>query len=879
MRSIIICFLILLSFASFGQTDTSKQISPLDKLSPDELLQYYINEKAPEYPKGPLFVGDSLYGDLNNRTIPTNTVMGEGIYRGDIDSRSTEDGINGAATNDIQALKPKISIGAGRLGFYGDLYEKTFQSPLTARLAYDLNVSQRLTRYLQLNFNVMFGKLGANEFTLNRYENFQSEIRAGGLNLLYDFGNFIPDRYKVRPFVSIGITGFEFLSKTDLFDKNGIRYNYWSDGSIKDMAEGSAGAMFAKDIKRDYVYETDIRERNADGFGKYPERAFAMPIGVGFIMQVTERVDAKFNFQLFFSSTDYIDGVTNKSVGNRIGNTAKDNFSYSSFSIQYDLLATKTAKQPKDAYGKVDWLALDNEDHDKDGVRDWDDKCHGTPEGVKVNEFGCPEDDDKDGVANYMDDENPSPPGAPVNGRGVAQTDEYWARWYAEYNDTVGLDKKTEYVGNIFDLASNKPKMDNDKTMYTIELGRYANGVPSEEMAVLLSIGDIRSTTLEDGTTVIYTAGNYDKISKAIKRRDAFLDDGSKNAKVSTLKGKRVETLTDDDVQKLLAKEKAADLLAGNNSGNTNGNGTNNGNASNNGNNSASNNGNGTNNGNASNNGNNSGNANGNNSGSNNGNNSGNNNGINNGNTTNNGNNTGNDNGSGTNNGNATNNGNNSGNTNGNVNDSNNGKEVFSDEAEFGKNDIVYRVQLGAYKNKINPSIFNTSAGVLELKMGENLFRYVTRGYKTIEDAASIRADLVIQGYSDAFVTAYQGGKRIPLNKTKATVESNFKEDLNEEKTFSSVNKNLVKFKIQLGALKKSGKEAEFNELFKDVKDLEMKGTNTGMLRYTAGSFTNYDEAEKFRKQLEELGFSDAFIIATFKSDVISIQEAMELLK
>lgn len=848
MRGLLSCVLFLMVFSFFGQTDTSKQVSPLDNLSPEQLLQYYINEKDPGYPKGPLYIGDSLFTDLNTKTIPTTTVNGEGIYRGDMDSRRMDDGLPNGVDNEFQALKPKVSLGMGRLGFYGDLYEKTFQSPLTARFAYDLAVSQRLTRYLQLNFNVIFGKLGANEVTLNRYENFQSEIRAGGLNLMYDFGNFIPDRYRVRPFISLGITGFEFLSKTDLMDAAGNRYYYWSDGSIKNMAEGSSGAMFATDLKRDYIYETDIRERNADGFGKYAERAFAMPVGAGFIMQVTERFDAKFNFQLFFTSTDYIDGITNNSVGKRAGNAARDNFSYSSFSVQYDLLAKKTQKLPKDAYEKIDWLALDKEDHDKDGVTDWVDKCHGTPEGVKVNEFGCPEDDDKDGVPNYMDDENPSPAGVPVNGRGVAQTDEYWARWYAEYNDTVGLDKKTQYVGNIFDLASNKPRLSDEKTMYTIELGRYANGVPPGEMAELLSIGDIRSTTLDDGTTVVYTAGNYDKISKAIKRRDAMVNDGNKNAKVSSLKGKKIENLSDDEVKKLLDKEKEDDALAGNtNGGAGNTNGTNNTAGGNN------------------NNTNNSGNAtntNGNNSGGNNGNNA---------------------NGSGNNaGGNGNTNGNNENTAGGNTNSSGNstsGGGNLNDEPEFSKNDIVYRVQLGAYKNKINPSIFNTSAGVLELKMGENLFRYVTRGYKTIEEAAAIRADLVIQGYSDAFVTAYQGGKRIPLNKTKATVESNFKEDLNEEKTFSSVNKKLINFKIQLGALKKPDKEAELKELYKDIKDIEMKNTNTGMLRYTAGSFTNYDEAEKYRKQLEEQGFADGFIIATFKGEIISIQEAMELLK
>ncbi|HRD37573.1 MAG TPA: hypothetical protein PLC65_02985, partial [Bacteroidia bacterium] len=89
------------------------------------------------------------------------------------------------------------------------------------RVGYDLNVSHRLNRYLMINFNLLFGKLGAYENLPNRHENFQSEIRAGGINLLYDFGNFIPDRYRIRPFVSLGITSFEFLSKTDLYDRNG----------------------------------------------------------------------------------------------------------------------------------------------------------------------------------------------------------------------------------------------------------------------------------------------------------------------------------------------------------------------------------------------------------------------------------------------------------------------------------------------------------------------------------------------------------------------------------------------------------------------------------------------------------------------------------
>ncbi|MBL7917900.1 MAG: SPOR domain-containing protein, partial [Bacteroidia bacterium] len=200
-------------------------------------------------------------------------------------------------------------------------------------------------------------------------------------------------------------------------------------------------------------------------------------------------------------------------------------------------------------------------------------------------------------------------------------------------------------------------------------------------------------------------------------------------------------------------------------------------------------------------------------------------------------------------------------------------------ESSFNSDDIVYRVQLGAFKNKISASVFNTSAGVLELKTGESVYRYVTKGYKTIEEAAQVRADLVIQGYSDAFVTAYKGGKRIPMIATKATVEKGYKEDLNENKVFSSVNKKLVMFKIQLGPNKKPNQVASAEERFKDLKNLEKQTTTTGNVRFTSGSFTGYDAAEKYRKELEGKGFTDAFIIATFKDELISIQEALELLK
>lgn len=719
------------------------------------------------------------------------------------------------------------------MSFHGDLYSRHYQAPWTAKTGYDLNISQRLFKPLQLNFNVLFGKLGGNEWRDNRQENFQSEIRAGGVSLIYDFGNFIRDDYRIRPWISLGLTSFEYLSKTDLYDNKGNKYYYWSDGSIKNMDEHSPNAANAIDLVRDYRYETDIRESNKDGFGKYQERAWAMPVGAGALMKLTDRFDFKIGFQYYFTTTDYIDGLSNKSVGYRAGTRAKDNFVYTSFSLQYDLVTkrNKLDTLSDNYFDGVDWLAIDKDDYDKDGVRDWDDKCHGTPEGVPVDQFGCPFDDDKDGVPNHADDELATAAGIEVNMRGVGLTDEYWQNWYDQYNDSGNVTNQ-QIVENFY---AKKPKVDStalanggadasksDK-VYTVELARYNGPVPTEEMAKLLSIGDVKSTMLPDNTTVMYTAGTYKEIQNAVKRRDEFIAEGNKGAQVGYFKkdGDLVR-LNDDEIAALIAGNgKTKDPLAANTSTNAAASGTNT-----------------------------AGNTDGN------------------GKTDNNGNVAGGD----------------PNNSNGNSGNTRNNSPLAEgaldeNENQFAKGDIVYRVQLGAYRNRISKGIFRNAGGeVLEMKGEDGYFHYSTKGFKTIQGAAGLRADLVVEGYGDAFITAYKDGKRIPLSATKATVESKQKENLNDNVAFSSVDKTQISFKVQLGALRKAGGN-DMEDKTKDLQDVEKQGTGSGMIRYTSGSFSDYSKADDHRKALNEKGFPEAFVIAVFKGEVISIQEALELLK
>lgn len=672
-----------------------------------------------------------------------------------------------------EIFKPTIGIGAGNLSFYGDLYNKHFQKPVVSRLAYELTLSQPLAKPLFINFYVMFGKLGANERTKNRNENFESMVRLGGIQLMYDFSNFIKNKQAVRPYILAGVEGFEFLSKSDLKDRFGNTYYYWSDGSIKNMAEGSVGAANAVNLVRDYSYDSDIRELNKDGFGKYQERSWGIPVGAGFYMNVGERAKFRFGATMHFTFTDYIDGITENSKGMRKGNSANDHFMMVSASIHYDLVIKKSDPMldtlESDHFKDVDFLAIDKGDEDGDGVLDFDDYCHGTPAGVKVDAKGCGLDEDKDLIPDHRDFELPTPTTLIADGNGIGITDEMAQRMYNMYYDSVGLssDGKVRIVDLDSARRGKKDAPGLQPKIFTVELARYKGGVPSDEMAFLLSIGDVESIDL-GGETVVYVAGNYADIRLAIQRRDEFRAEGIKTARAGYFKGKEYFPLSDADVQKELeAATKSGTSIAGNN---------------------------------------------------------------------------------------------------------NTPK----------KDQVVYRVQLGAYKTKLPQSMFSKAGNVIELQTEDGYYRYASGAYTTLNDAAFHRAELVLEGYSDAFVTAYKNGKRISMTQAGATYEKQdqgYKENLDEKSnTSGAIDKSRVIFKIQLGVLKKANDSA-FEDKISGLSGVSKQQASNGLMRYMTGEFKTYNDATKYKQRLAEQGFPEAFVIATFNGEIISIQEALELLK
>ena len=417
---------------------------------------------------------------------------------------------------------PTVGLGVGMFKFYGDILDANYGNPLISNIGYDLHVHQQLNSFLTAKFYVLFGTLSANERSANRNLNFKSKITVGGFALMYNFDQLLPKDRIVSPFISLGIESVEFHSKTDLYDEFGNEYNYWADGSIRNMPESDPNAANAIIIQRDYFYETDMRELNYDGNGKYPERTFAIPLGVGAKMHMTKNIDFTVGTSFHFTFSDLIDNVNSKSSGERLGsqtrNGGNDNFLMTSFSVSYNFLKHKKQEEIEEFEEDIDYLAYDTEDEDGDGVIDFLDECPWTPEGVEVDEKGCPLDKDKDFVPNYKDDELETRDGAPVTRTGVEMTDDMIYEAYQRYMDSTGIFAETE----TRIIAAEKRKK---KKKYRIQVGEFTEAIDADLVDKYLSIPDVEIKTFGDSLTVI-AVGDYDNLPEAIKRKMQLTEEG-----------------------------------------------------------------------------------------------------------------------------------------------------------------------------------------------------------------------------------------------------------------------------------------------------------------------------------------------------------------
>ncbi|MEX2380476.1 MAG: DUF6089 family protein, partial [Vicingaceae bacterium] len=465
------------------------------------------------------------------------------------------------------------------------------------------------------------------------------------------FDHFLPKERKIMPFVTAGLEVVSFNPKTDLRAFGGERYNYWSDGSIRNIPENAPQASeSAVIVSRDYNYETDIREVGYNPSTDYHESAFAIPVGVGVSMRLNDQFNFRLQSVMHFTFTDYMDGITPKSsrefVGNKRGNGRNDHFLVSSLSLSYNFQNVPGADpfDPKEEeLDDVDLLAYGNtEDFDGDGVIDLIDACANTPKGIAVDTIGCPVDTDGDGIPDYKDEEINSRFPNLTNEKGVQLTDEMILHSYMRF-----IDSTNEYIEVIERDFTQKGGKKSAK--YRVKIKEFESGKTPEDMSELLSIKDL--SKVEQGNRTIFTVGNYNSIAEAGKRANELSKQGFEEAEV-------------------LSKASNGLFIPTGRKGNA----------------------------------------------------------------------------------------------------ALSTSEPSADESDEG---IVFRVQLGAFKNKPDSEKFNSISNLFVFE-SDGVYRYMSGSYSDFNSAAKHKVEMIIKGFKDAFVVAFKDGKRVSLKSVGIrTIDSN----------------------------------------------------------------------------------------------------------
>ena len=223
---------------------------------------------------------------------------------------------------------------------------------------------------------------------------------------------------------------------------------------------------------------------------------------------------------------------------------------------------------------------------------------------------------------------------------------------------------------------------------------------------------------------------------------------------------------------------------------------------------------------------------------------------------------------------------------------------------------LVFRVQIGAFSKPVPNETFNEFSPVTGEEVRPGLIRYMAGYFASRDDATSARNKIRTMGYDDAFLVAYCDGERIPIYRAEQLLASgacvptittpeqpiltaeeatssqgdSFEAELDEfayNKAPGAAEADVAESKmglyytVQVGVYNKPVSAEELN----NISPLITKRLPNGQMRYSSGIFNDVPDARVKQQEAISLGITDAFIVAYFKGERITVSQARKLLE
>ncbi|MDC3230233.1 outer membrane beta-barrel protein [Bacteroidota bacterium] len=197
-------------------------------------------------------------------------------------------------------------------------------------------------------------------------------------------------------------------------------------------------------------------------------------------------------------------------------------------------------------------------------------------------------------------------------------------------------------------------------------------------------------------------------------------------------------------------------------------------------------------------------------------------------------------------------------------------KDIISNDLESKlksiDNKLIYRIQIGAFKEILPKEIFKGVNDVVFFKGDDNVYRYNSGSFNNYQQAIFYLKEMRDRGFEDAFIATYKGGKRVGLSnvlssKNKTKIKS-IKKDITNQESKVSTNEENIFYSIQIGIFS-DNISAEKLKVLSQLESLKTTKISDKLSSYYIDKIATLDTAKKKLSNIKSKGFEKAFIIKT----------------
>lgn len=190
--------------------------------------------------------------------------------------------------------------------------------------------------------------------------------------------------------------------------------------------------------------------------------------------------------------------------------------------------------------------------------------------------------------------------------------------------------------------------------------------------------------------------------------------------------------------------------------------------------------------------------------------------------------------------------------------------------------EVVFRIQLGAFSKPIHNKIFAGIDNIVAYKFEDGLIRVYSKPFKTFKEAAQYKAELLKEGYRGLFVVAFKNGKKIPIHEAGIQLLPSQEQKSTPQETLS-IDPSAIKYRVQYGAFTSDISPEMLNKLLQ-LSNVQ-KFVDNNVIKYVSPPYPTLEEAKMQKEKARNAGINDAFIVGEFRGKLIDLSLLKQLIK